>query len=61
MDLSGPGLTYVFLIIPTLFAFVVVGQGVAKMAKGEKDGPIIMAVGFAFLGLIAAAYFFFIR
>ncbi len=61
MDLSGPGLIYVFLIIPTLFALVVMGQGVAKLAKGDKDGPIIMSVGCGFLGLIAAAYFFFIR
>ncbi len=61
MDLSGPGITYIFLIIPTLFALVVVGQGVAKIAKKDKDGPVIMVIGFAFLGLIAVAYIFFIR
>lgn len=61
MDLSGPGITYVFLIIPTIFALVVVGQGVGKIAKKQADGPIIAAIGFGFLGLIALAYFFFIR
>lgn len=61
MDLSGPGITYVFLIIPTLFALVVVAQGVVKIGKKEADGPIIATVGFGFIGLIVAAYFFFIR
>ncbi|MBI2405161.1 hypothetical protein HYV22_03215 [Candidatus Gottesmanbacteria bacterium] len=61
MDLSGPGITYVFLIIPTIFALVVVGQGMVKITKKEGDGPIIALVGCGFLGLIALAYFFFIR
>ncbi len=61
MNLSGPGITYVFLIIPTLFAIAVVVQGFMKIGKKEADGPIIAAVGFGFLGLIIAAYFFFIR
>ncbi len=61
MDLSGPGVTYLFLIIPTLFALVVVAQGMVKIGKKESDGPIIAGVGFGFIGIIVAAYFFLIR
>ena len=35
MDLSGPGVTYAFLIIPSLFALVVFIQGVEKLSQGK--------------------------
>lgn len=49
------------MVIPTLFALVVVGQGVYKISKEESDGGIITAIGIIFLVMIVAAYFFFIR
>lgn len=61
MDFSGPGLTYIFLVIPTLFALAVVGQGVYKMSREESGGGVAIGFGVVFLLLIAAAYIFFIR
>ncbi len=61
MNFSGPGLTYILLVIPTLFALVVVGQGLYKMNKEQEGGGIAIGFGVVFLLLIGAAYFFFIR
>lgn len=61
MDFSGPGLIYLFLVIPTLFALAVVGQGIYKMARNEPDRKVALGFGMVCLVLVAAAYFFFIR
>lgn len=61
MDYSGAGITYVLLIIPTLFAVAVVGQGAVKVSRDEKDGKLILGLGVGFLVLIILTYFFFIK
>lgn len=62
MNLSGPGITYLLMVIPTLFALVVVGQGVYKIVKEEReDGAVITLFGVIFLAIVGAAYYFFIR
>lgn len=61
MDFSGPGLTYILLVIPVLFALAVVGQGVYKMNREESGGGVAIGFGVVFLLLIATAYIFFIR
>lgn len=61
MSFTGPGLSYLLLVIPTIFAVAVVGQGIYKTAKDESDGPVVLGFGVVFLALIAAAYWFFIR
>jgi chromate transport protein ChrA len=61
MDFSGAGITYLLLIIPTLFALSVVGQGAVKVNRDEKDGKLILGLGIVFLVLILLAHFFFIK
>ncbi len=61
MDLSGSGITYAFLIVPSLIALVVIIQGIEKMVKQEPDGKVAIAFGFLFLILIAAAYYLYIK
>ncbi len=61
MNLQGPGLIYVFLVIPTLFALAVVGQGIVKMSRDEPDGKVALGFGIVCLGLIGTAYLLFIR
>ncbi len=61
MDLSGPGITYLLMVIPTLFACVVIGQGAYKVSKDQQEGKIILGFGIGLLLLIVAAYFLFIR
>jgi hypothetical protein len=61
MNLSGPGVTYAFLIIPSAFALIVVIQGVDKISHSKPDGYVVLGFGIVFCILIAAAYFLFIR
>ncbi len=60
MNLTGPGITYLFMVIPTLFAIVVVGQGAYKIAHEENDG-VVLTFGIIFLLVVVGAYFFFIQ
>lgn len=61
MDLSSPAITYSLLIIPTFFALTVMGQGMSRIIKEEKDGPVAVGLGICLLVLIAGTYWFFIR
>lgn len=61
MDLSGSGVTYAFLIVPSLISLVVIIQGIEKLAKKEEGGGIAIGFGIFFMVLIAAAYFLYIR
>jgi hypothetical protein len=61
MDLSRPEFSYVFLIIPLLFALAILAQGFSKMANRQSDGPVAAGFGVLLLVLIASAWFFFIR
>lgn len=61
MNLSNVGITYLLLLIPTLFALVVLGQGLYKISRDEADGKLISGFGATFLVLIVAAWWFFIR
>jgi len=61
MDVSSPAITYALLVIPTLFALAVLGQGISKVIKEEKDGPVAIGVGVFLLILIVVAYFMFIQ
>ncbi|HLD25192.1 MAG TPA: hypothetical protein VJB96_04730 [Patescibacteria group bacterium] len=61
MDFSEQAITYALLIIPTLFAFTVIGQGLSKLVREEKDGPVALGVGVFLLLLIGITYWTFIR
>ncbi len=61
MNLSGPGITYLLMVIPTLFALVVVGQGAYKIAHEEHDGGVVLSFGIIFLLVVVGAYFLFIK
>lgn len=61
MDLSNPGVVYILLVIPTLFALVMTGQGIYKMTREEEGGIVAMGFGVICLVLVGATYLFFIR
>ena len=61
MDLAGPGVAYIILVIPTFTALAIAGQGVYKLMRQEEGGNVILGFGITFLVLIAAAYVFFIK
>ncbi len=61
MDLSGSGVVYALMIIPSLIAAVVILQGIEKVSKHEPDGGVAIGFGLLFLVLIVAAYFLYIK
>lgn len=61
MDLSNPGIVYILLVIPTLFALAMIGQGIYKMTREEEGGIVAMGFGVICLVLVGATYLFFIR
>lgn len=61
MNLSGPGVVYALMIVPTLFVVVVIIQGIEKTVKHEPDGKVAIGFGILFLILIVAAYFLYIK
>jgi hypothetical protein len=58
---SDSGIIYAFLIIPSLFALVVLLQGIEKIIHNNKEGYVATGFGIFFLILITATYIFFIR
>ena len=61
MDFSGSGIVYAFLIIPSMFALVVLLQGIEKLSKNEPEVYVALGFGVFFIILIVAAYFLFIQ
>ena len=61
MNFNSPAISYVFLVIPALFAFAVTGQGLSKMLRKDPDGKIAFGFGILLFVLIGAAYWMFIR
>lgn len=61
MNFNDSAITYALLVIPALFAFAVLAQGIGKITREEKDGPVAIVVGIFLLILIGASYFLFIR
>lgn len=59
--MSDSGIIYAFLIIPSLFALVVIVQGIEKLVHDNKEGYVALGFGIFFIVLIGAAYLFFIR
>ena len=61
MDWTKQGLTYVLLVIPTLFAAAVFGQGIVQLSHDDNNGRTGVGFGIFLLLLIVLAYIFFIR
>ena len=58
---SDSGIIYVFLVIPSLFALVVLLQGIEKLVHKNKEGYVAIGFGILFIALIVAAYVLFIQ
>jgi hypothetical protein len=61
MNYTREALTYILLIIPVVFAFTVMAEGLQKMSKNQPEGQVAAGFGIFFLILIVAAYVMFIR
>ena len=61
MNYTNAALSYGLLLIPTIFAVVVMSQGVYKITKKDESGKTILGMGIFFLILIPFVYFFLIK
>lgn len=60
MSLDDPAIFYLALILPGLFAFTLIIEGVHKMLRDEP-GLISIMFGFVFIIIIIVTYFFVFR
>ena len=59
MTTSDPQFLYMILVLPTLFGLTLIGEGLNKVVHEETGGIISLILGFAFVGMVVFAYFFF--
>jgi hypothetical protein len=53
-----PQLQYVILVLPTLFALTLMGDGINKVIHEENVGIINICVGVIFIGAVIYGYFY---
>lgn len=59
MTTSDPQFLYMILVLPSLFGLTLIGDGLNKMMHEEWGGIVSIIFGFAFVGMVVFAYFFF--
>ena len=55
---SEPQFMYMVLILPSLFGFTLIGEGMNKIMKEEAVGWVSVVMGAAFIGVVLVAYLF---
>jgi len=56
---TDPQFLYMILVLPTLFGLVLVGEGLNKILKEEKQGWFSLIFGILFIFVVLFAYWFF--
>jgi hypothetical protein len=59
MSASDPQFIYIVLILPALFGFVLIGEGINKLAHEEGSGVVTIVAGLMFIAVVIFAYLFF--
>lgn len=59
MKSTDPQFLYMILILPSLFGLTLVGEGLNKILKNEKQGWISIVFGVVFVWVVILAYLFF--
>ena len=58
MEASDPQFLYIVLILPSLFGFSLIGEGLNKIFKSEVIGWVSIIFGILFIGVVIYAYLF---
>ena len=58
MSLSDPQFFYMVLILPSLFGLTLMGEGLNKILKEEKQGWVSIITGILFILTVFFAFFF---
>lgn len=56
MDLTDPQVMYMILILPGLFGFTLMGEGVYKLTQNRALGWFNILMGFGFMGAVVVGY-----
>ncbi|OGY17768.1 MAG: hypothetical protein A2900_00135 [Candidatus Chisholmbacteria bacterium RIFCSPLOWO2_01_FULL_50_28] len=56
IDFSDPQLLYMVLIIPSLFGFTLIGEGLHKLVKSDLGGWLSLIFGSLFIVVVILAY-----
>lgn len=59
MKATDPQFFYMILVLPTLFGLTLVGEGLNKILKDEKQGWVSIVFGVIFIWVVIFAYVFF--
>lgn len=59
MSPTDPQFLYMILVLPSLFGLTLVGEGLNKVLKEEKQGWLSIIFGLVFIGVVIFAYLFF--
>lgn len=58
MTASEPQVLYMVLILPSLFGFTLIGEGLNKVARKDAVGWVSVLMGAAFIVVVIGAYLF---
>lgn len=56
IDFSDPQLLYMILILPSLFGFTLIGEGLHKLVKSDLGGWLSLVFGLLFIVVVVLAY-----
>jgi len=59
MKATDPQFLYMVLVLPTLFGLTLIGEGLNKILKDEKQGWISIVFGIVFIWVVIFAFVFF--
>lgn len=59
MKPTDPQFLYMILVLPTLFGLTLVGEGLNKILKDEKQGWVSIVFGIMFIWVVIFAFVFF--
>jgi len=59
MKATDPQFLYMVLVLPTLFGLTLIGEGLNKILKDEKQGWVSVVFGVIFIWIVIFAFVFF--
>lgn len=59
MKATDPQFLYMVLVLPTLFGLTLIGEGLNKILKDEKQGWVSVVFGVLFIWIVIFAFVFF--
>jgi len=59
MKATDPQFLYMVLVLPTLFGLTLIGEGLNKILKDEKQGWVSVVFGVIFIWVVIFAFIFF--